>query len=164
MARRKGKRPSRGRRAKPLRVYADTSVFGGCFDDEFAEESKRFFQHIAQGKFRLVVSDTTLLELRSAPEAVRRVLANLPPKVVEQVALTPEINDLRDAYVAAGVVGSTAVRDAEHIAAATIAAVDLIVSWNFKHIVHYDKISGYHAVNRARGYQAIPIFSPLEVV
>ena len=63
-----------------------------------------------------------------------------------------------------GVVGKAAKRDAEHIAAATIAEVDLIVSWNFKHIVHYEKISGYQGVNLLEGYDAIRIFSPLEVI
>ena len=53
---------------KVLRVYADTSVFGGCFDDEFAEESQQFFEHIRPGKFLLVFSDTVLGEIRAAPE------------------------------------------------------------------------------------------------
>ncbi len=147
-----------------LRLYADTSVFGGCFDDEFAEPSKQLFEQIRQGMFRLVLSDTTLLELQGAPEGVRAVLLSLPPEAAERIPLTEEIERLRDAYLAMGVVGPASRRDAEHIAAATVADVDLIVSWNFRHIVHYDKISGYHGVNLLHGYRAIPIFSPLEVI
>ena len=54
--------------------------------------------------------------------------------------------------------------DAEHIAAATVAGVDLMVSWNFKHIVHFDKIRGFEAVNLLQGYKPIRIHSPREVV
>ncbi len=149
---------------KPIRVYADTSVFGGCFDVEFEAASVRFFEEVRLGRIRLVISDTIALELTEAPEHVRRVLADLPPSAVERVFLDEEIEHLRDAYLTHGVVGKAAKRDAEHIAAATIAEVDLIVSWNFKHIVHYEKISGYQGVNLLEGYDAIRIFSPLEVI
>ena len=64
---------------KPIRVYADTSVFGGCFDVEFEAASVRFFEEVRLGRIRLVISDTTALELTEAPEHVRRVLADLPP-------------------------------------------------------------------------------------
>jgi hypothetical protein len=150
--------------AKRIRVYADTSVFGGCFDAEFEQASRRFFEDVLQGRIQLVLSDTTALELTAAPEHVRRVLTDLPPSSVERVMLNEEIERLRDAYLAHGVVGPASSRDAEHIAAATVADVDMIVSWNFKHIVHYEKISGYQGVNLLEGYSAVRIYSPLEVV
>jgi hypothetical protein len=71
---------------------------------------------------------------------------------------------LRDAYLAAGVVGPASAADAEHIAAATVAEVDIVVSWNFKHIVHFDKIRGFNGVNSLRGYRPLEIYSPVEVV
>ncbi len=147
-----------------LRVYADTSVFGGCFDEEFAEPSLRFFEEVRAGHFRLVISDTTLAEIQAAPQEVRRVLFSLPPLHLERVAVTETVQMLRDAYLDAGIVGAASQRDAEHIAAATIADVDLVVSWNFRHIVHYDKIAGYQGVNLIRGYRAVRIHSPLEVI
>jgi hypothetical protein len=149
---------------RPIRVYADTSVFGGCFDAEFQEASRRFFDDVRQGRIQLLVSDTTLLELTGAPDEVRRVLVDLPPSAIEQVVLTEEVEHLRDAYLAHGIVGPASKRDAEHIAVATVADADMIVSWNFRHIVHYDKISGYQGVNLLQGYSAIRIFSPLEVI
>jgi len=149
---------------KLIRVYADTSVFGGCFDAEFADASIRLFDAVRHGRIHLVVSDTTALELSSAPEQVRRVLADLPSVFLERIAVDEEIEHLRDAYLAHQVVGPAAKRDAEHIAAATVADVDMIVSWNFKHIVHYEKISGYQGVNLIEGYPQIRIFSPLEVI
>ncbi|MFQ5671894.1 MAG: hypothetical protein ACE5G9_02285 [Nitrospinales bacterium] len=149
---------------KQLRIYADTSVFGGCFDDKFSEESKAFFEDIKKGKFILVISATILRKLNMAPDYVQRILTGLPPEMVERVDYSEEIGILRDGYLKAGVVGIGSKFDAEHIATASVAEVDFVVSWNFKHIVHYEKISGYQAVNLLNGYQPIRIYSPKEVV
>jgi len=147
-----------------LRVYADTSVFGGCFDKEFAKSSTKFFAEIGAGRFMLVVSDTTLRELDKAPIQVQQILARVPGELLEIIPLSTEVRALRDAYIDAGVVGPSSLRDAEHIACATVADVDMVVSWNFKHIVHFEKIRGYHGVSLLKGYSLIPIYSPLEVI
>ena len=149
---------------RTLRVYADTSVFGGCFDDEFRAESVRFFDEVRSGRFVVVVSDVTLDELSLAPESVRRILADLPPARVEFVTSSEESNELKQAYLDAGVVGPASRNDAAHIALATIFGADLVVSWNFKHIVHFEKIAGYEGVNSLRGYRSPKIYSPREVV
>ena len=149
---------------RTLRVYADTSVFGGCFDDEFRTESVRFFEEVRSGRFVLVVSDVTLDELSLAPESVRRILADLPQSQVELVSSSEESNDLMQAYLNAGVVGPASCNDAAHIALATIFGAELVVSWNFKHIVHFEKIAGYEGVNSLRGYRSPMIYSPREVV
>lgn len=149
---------------KRLRLYADTSVFGGCFDDEFSESSRKLIAETRQGRFILVISATTLRELEPAPAEVRKLVTDLAPDLVEPLDPSEEIEELRDAYLKAGVVGPASLLDAEHIAGATVAGVDLIVSWNFKHIVNFEKIRGYHAVNFFRGYPAIPIYTPREVI
>lgn len=149
---------------KPLRVYADTSVFGGCFDKEFDAASLRFFEQVRDGSFTVVVSDVTLVELNRAPEPVRRILAELAQSRVEQVASTPESDALALQYLDAKVVGPACADDARHIAVATIVGVDIIVSWNFKHIVHYEKILGYEGINMTMGYQSPRIHSPMELV
>jgi 2-keto-3-deoxy-6-phosphogluconate aldolase len=95
---------------------------------------------------------------------VQSVLLKLPELCLEVVEPVQEFFNLRDAYLAAGIVGPKSTLDAEHIAAASIAGADLIVSWNFKHRVHFDKIRGYHSVNLIKGYGMIPIHSPREVV
>ncbi len=148
----------------PLRLYCDTSVFGGCFDEEFSDASNRIFELVREGKFQLAIYQTTLDELNRAPERVRRVLYNLPLGSVEFIEQSREIDSLCDAYLRAGVVGPSSRSDASHIAAASVARVDMIVSWNFKHIVHFEKIRGYHGVNLLMGYLAIPIFAPPEVI
>lgn len=149
---------------RKLRVYADTSVYGGCFDDEFADESEAFFSEVRTGRFVLVVSTVTLRELSGAPERVQGVLAGVPSENVESFPDSREILDLRDAYIEAGVVGLGSKDDAEHVAAASVADVDVVVSWNFRHIVHLERINGYHAVNLLRGYRTVNIRSPREVI
>jgi len=149
---------------KRLRIYADTSVFGGCFDDEFQRISRQFFAEVASGRFIAVISTVTTRELLFAPEEVRKVLTDLPADQVEEIVIDEEVLSLRDAYLAAGVVGPASEADAEHIAAATVAEADLLVSWNFKHIVHFDKIRGFNGVNRLQGYRELEIYSPREVV
>jgi hypothetical protein len=116
------------------------------------------------GRFILIVSDIALLELQGAPKRVRSVLTALPPRAIERIPLSEEIEELRDAYLAAGVVGPSHPEDAEHVASATIAEADFVVSWNFQHIVHVEKISGFQGVNLLKGYSPIRIFSPLEVI
>lgn len=149
---------------RPIRIYADTSVFGGCFDDEFSFESRKFFEGVRSGKYILVISETTLFELKDAPRRVRDVLTQLSSGSVEVVEAPEEIAALRDAYLVAGVLGEASVRDAAHVAAASVADADMIVSWNFKHVVHFEKIRGFHAVNLIEGYRTIEIYSPREVV
>ncbi|MBN2495757.1 MAG: PIN domain protein [Deltaproteobacteria bacterium] len=147
-----------------MRIYADTSVFGGCFDEDFEQDSIELFDEIRNGRFILILSTTTMRELERAPEQVRQVVAGLPPEQIEMQELSDEIERLRDAYLDAGVVGPASKLDAEHVACATVALADLIVSWNFKHIVHFDRIRAYHSVNLVQGYRPIPIHSPKEVI
>ena len=148
---------------RKLRVFVDTSVFGGCFDEEFECHSRHFFDEVRTGLYRIVVSQTVLDELKAAPEQIKVFVSKLMG-FVEVVELDAEIEALRDAYMDAGIVGKSSLDDAEHIATASIAGVDLVVSWNFKHIVHFDKIRGYNAINMLKGYSGIDIRSPAEVV
>jgi predicted nucleic acid-binding protein len=147
----------------PFRIYVDTSVFGGCFDQEFAEHSRRFFALAANGRVHVLISEVVVAELSGAPEDVQEVLKGLPARVIEAVDLTPEVIALRDAYIQADIVGPKWRDDATHVAAATCARADAIVSWNFKHIVRLDKMRSYNAVNLQAGYGLLSIVSPQEV-
>jgi len=95
---------------------------------------------------------------------VQAILDDLPRQSLEFVNESVESRRLRDCYLAAKVVGPAHATDAHHVALATVARADLIVSWNFKHIVHYDKIRGFNAVNLREGYPPLAIHSPLEVI
>ena len=148
---------------RPERVYADTSVYGGVFDEEFATPSRAFFGQVRAGRFRLVLSAVVRGELVPAPTQVqefyRKVLAT-----AEVVEVTEQAHRLQEAYVTAGIVSPKAWTDALHVALATVARCPVIVSWNFRHIVHYDKIALYNQVNDSNGYARLAICSPHEVI
>lgn len=149
---------------KKLRIYLDTSVFGGCFDEEFARASRKLFDEVKTSGHTVIVSETTIAELVDAPAAVQEIFKNIPAGQMERVEPSLDVIALRNAYIKAGIVTKKCIDDATHVAAATIAGADLIISWNFRHIVHFEKISGYNRVNRTRGYQDLGIFSPKEVI
>lgn len=146
-----------------MKVYADTSVFGGVYDDEFAEPSKEFFAEIENGRFDLVVSAVVRAEISSAQKDVQVFFQRIVGEA-EIAEIIHEVLDLRNAYMSAGVVTSKSTNDAAHVAIATITRCRMIVSWNFKHIVHFEKIPKYNAVNTLKGYQPIDIFSPSQVI
>ncbi|MBI4871571.1 MAG: hypothetical protein HY814_08385 [Candidatus Riflebacteria bacterium] len=143
--------------------YVDTSVFGGVFDPEFQVESRRFFDLARAGRFEVLVSPVLLGELAGAPLAVQQLLTSLPSALVRPVELTAEAIELRNAYLAAKIVGPRWEEDATHVALATLARADAIVSWNFKHLVRLDKIRLYNQVNLFHGFGLLAIVSPLEV-
>jgi predicted nucleic acid-binding protein len=138
-------------------------VFGGCFDVEFAAESQRFFDLVRAGRVKILVSEVVVGELANAPVRVRELLSSLPADSVEQVRLTRDVIDLRDAYLAAGILDPQWTDDATHVAVATVARADAIVSWNFKHIVRIDKMRAYNQVNLQTGFGLLSIVSPQEV-
>ncbi len=148
---------------KTIRVYVDTSVIGGCFDEEFRRASIQLFDRSRAGDAVLVVSDITLVELASAPETVRGVLEDLPEECLELVHQSRESQELAEEYIRQAVVSRRMVVDAQHIAVATVARVDVLLSWNFRHIVNLDRIHGFNAVNLRLGYPLLEIRSPWEV-
>lgn len=146
------------------RIYTDTSAIGGCLDDEFEEPSRRLLKRFEAGEDILVLSELTLLELQRAPDAVRNLLHHVDDEHKEEVEFTEEASELAELYIAAGVVGAAKQIDAQHIATATVHRVDILVSWNFKHIVNLDKIQGYNSVNLRHGYPLLEIRTPEEVI
>jgi len=147
-----------------LRIYTDTSVLGGCEDEDFAEPSIRLMDGFVSGARVLVLSTLTVQELVAAPEQVRRRLASVPEAHIETLQLDAEASELADAYLAAGVLTAKLRADAQHIAMATVGRVDVLVSWNFKHIVNLQRIRGYNSVNLREGYPMIEIRTPREVL
>jgi predicted nucleic acid-binding protein len=141
----------------------DTSVFGGCFEEEFEEHSRLLFDQAINGRLTILLSEVVLRELAEAPDRVKKVFEDLPPSATETVKIDESVLELRDAYIGYKVVGPGSIEDATHVAAATIARADAVVSWNFKHIVRLEKIIWYNRVNALKGYGALTILSPREV-
>ena len=86
------------RRNSIPRLYADTSVFGGVFDEEFAGPSQTFFDQVRQGGFHLVISDVVRREMEGAPEAVRFLLDEILA-FAEIAPVTADALTLRQAYL-----------------------------------------------------------------
>ncbi len=147
-----------------MRIYVDTSVVGGVFDDEFAESTKQFFEKVDSTDFILVVSDLLRTELLRAPDRVREYLEQFKGGQIEEVSRSDEALDLADLYIVEKVVGATCLADCQHIATATVHKVDVLVSWNFKHIVNLKRIRGYNSVNLRIGYPMLEIRTPMEVL
>lgn len=146
-----------------MRVYADTSVFGGCLDDEFRGASTAFFEQVRAGIIELCTSALVEAELEPAPGEVRQLFADLLP-FAEFLEISDTALDLQQAYLSAGILSPKWASDALHVALASVARAEAIVSWNFKHIVHHGKIARYNAVNTLRAYGEIGIYSPNQVI
>ncbi len=148
---------------KAIRVYIDTSIIGGKFDSEFQKASEKFFEQVKKNKFHLIISALVQEEITAAPDNVREFLNELKADAtvieVSETALR-----LREAYLKANIVSKKSSNDALHVALATVNNCPMIVSWNFKHIVHYEKITMYNSINILEGYQQISIYSPMEVI
>jgi len=145
------------------RMYVDTSVFGGVFDSEFSVPSQRLFELIEKDAFTLVTSAVVNLEIEKAPDKVRK-LFNKMADIAEVIEVTEDTENLQEAYLEAKIVTEKYSEDALHVALATVSRCSMIISWNFKHIVSFQKIPLYNAVNQLHGYSPLQIFSPLEVI
>ena len=145
------------------RFYIDTSVVGGYFDDEFSSDTIPFFEQAKNGEIIIIVSDLLDAELLRAPEFVKKLLTGIPETNIEGVKLSKLAVTLADKYIAAKVVGKTSRADCQHIAIATICNADVLVSWNFKHIVNLERIRGYNGINYQNGFKMIEIRTPKEL-
>ena len=145
------------------RIYIDTSVVGGYYDEEFKEATIALFERLENNEIVFVVSDLLDLELINAPEKVRGLLQKFSSDKFERIELNEESVNLAGKYIAEKVVGKTSIEDCRHIALATINKVDVLASWNFKHIVNLDRIKGYNSVNLKLDYQMIEIRSPKDL-
>ena len=125
------------------RVYADTSVFGGCFDNEFTEHSSELIENFKTGEKILTISDLTLQELENALQEVKDIYKSIPTEFIEFLTLDEEAKFLATKYIEERTISQKSLVDAQHIAIASIKQVDVLVSWNFRHIVNLRRIQLY---------------------
>ena len=148
---------------KTSRIYLDTSVIGGCHDKEFAPWSNGLMKDFRLRNFIPIISDLIFEELNLAPEPVKKTLRQLTELDPEIIEINDDSLNLAEIYLDRKILTPKYRDDARHIALATVANVDVLVSWNFKHIVHYDKIRLFNADNIEQGLKTIDIYSPREV-
>jgi len=146
------------------KYYLDTSVFGGYFDEEFDTITKLLFNSILKEKNIILYSELTENELENAPQKVKDFIIGLPKSMIEYIEITSEAIDLADKYISENVVGKTSRDDCIHIALATLNRADVLISWNFRHIVNFKRIRGYNSVNLKFGFPMLEIRSPQEMI
>ncbi len=151
----------------PYRLYLDTSVFGALFDEEDPERvalTRSVLRRIRYSPYQAFIGTPILEEIALAPPGIRRALeghiAELSPVLIEEGAASLR---LAESYLKARLVPPLRRNDARHIALATVADLDAIVSWNFRDMVNIRKKKIVHSVNAKFGYRLIDIISPLEV-
>lgn len=146
------------------RIYINNSVIGGYYDDEFLVDTRQFFDRVRQKDFWVNISEITRIELLLAPEKVRNVINLIPPDCLIELEFSDEAKHLGEHYIGERILSEASLNDAYHIAIATVNRLDVVVSWNFRHIVNLDKIRMFNAANLRLGYPQIDIRTPKELI
>ena len=146
------------------RFYLDTSVYGGYYDEEFQQFTRILFSEIKSERVTILFSDVIGGELERAPKRIQDFVKSIESKTTEFLEVDDEAVRLAQLYIEEGVVGQTSFDDCLHIALATIHNADVLISWNFKHIVNIYRIRGYNSINLKLGYKTLEIRSPKEMV
>lgn len=146
------------------KLYFDTSVFGGVYDKEFEKETKQLFEMVNQKTIICLYSDIVELELEAAPKRIKEYSSQIPNDCKVFLEINEAAENLARQYIKEKVVGKTSLNDCRHIAIATVYKADLLISWNFKHIVNVFRIQGYNSVNLKNGYKQLEIRSPKDII
>ena len=146
------------------RIYIDTSVFGGYYDKEFEDDTRLFFKRIINKEYKVAISQISNIELLPAPQQVRDLVKIIPLDCIVVFEFSEEAQQLANYYISEKILGNASLNDAYHIAIATVNRIDVLVSWNFKHIVNLDKIRLFNAINMKLGYPIIDIRAPKELI
>jgi len=146
------------------KIYVDTSVLGGFYDIEFEKDTKIFFNRILNKEFSVFISEITETELAFAPEKVKELVNLIPKECITKLSITKEVDELANTYISEKALGKASLNDAYHIAIATVNKINVLVSWNFKHIVNLNKIRLFNSVNVKLGYSLIEIRCPKELI
>ena len=144
------------------RVYVDTSVFTACEDEKFQvrESSKRLFERFRAGDMTLVLSALVADELNSATVAARALPNTVPREHTEVLAPSAAAEELADRYIDAGAVNAAARPAALHVAFATLADVDTLASWDYRHLLNFRPRPRFNAVNRELGHPQNEMHEP----
>ena len=147
-----------------MKVYTDTSVIGGCYDKEFQEWSMALWDEFIAGSKHIIFSELTAQELEFAREEIKELINEIPLENRTDILITDEAVKLAETYITEGALSNKSYNDALHIALATLNNVDILASWNFKHIVNIDRIRLYNSINFRMGYRMIEIRTPREIL
>jgi hypothetical protein len=153
---------------KVPRIYLETTMFNFPFAEDAPDKKNvvlKLFQEIREGKYRPYASKYVVDELSRAGEEKRlKMMGLIDTYQVDILPINEEIERLAAKYIEADIIKTDYFIDAAHIAAATVYAMDFIVSYNFQHIVKAKTIQMVRAINLLENYNEIGIYSPDEVI
>lgn len=145
-----------------MKLYLDTSIYGGYYDDEFKEDTRLLFDCIDSNDLMVIVSEVVQLELSRARKEVRDTIKMIKNLIFEDI--TDEMETLAENYLKSKALPKKCIEDARHVAFATIIGGTNIVSWNFKHLVNFQRIDDLNVVNLREGYRTINIYTPKQII
>jgi len=149
---------------RKIRLYLDTSVISHLHAADAPQNmaaTQKLWREIMQGKYAIYISELVLKEIMNCEEQKQRImLSYLSDITLYEIELTEEIINLAKKYVDAGIIPAKYTDDALHIAAATVHDCNVVVSWNFKHMVKLKTIIGVNGINKGGGYTEIEILPP----
>ena len=149
---------------RKIRLYLDTSVISHLQANDAPDNmaaTQQLWDEIKLGKYAIYISELVLKEIMNCAEEKRNMmLAYLNEIPRTEIMLTDEIINLGKKYIEAGIIPVRYTDDALHIAAATVHDCNVVVSWNFKHMVKLKTIIGVNGVNKGGGYSEIEILPP----
>jgi len=153
---------------RKIKIYLETTILNFYFADDAQEkmiDTRELFDEIEQGKYLAFTSMSVIREISKAQDVKRKQMLELIQQYnIEILEDEPEAERIADIYVKEGIIPAKYMTDGLHIALATIHNMDIIVSWNFKHIVKRKTILMTNVVNYREGYKNIDIYSPSEVI
>jgi len=147
-----------------LRIYLDTSVFSAYYDARVTDrqiETEEFWRRLDQ--FEANTSELTQQELSQTQGSELKAKLIQLLKEVKILPLTDEMNELAKRYISASVFTPVMFNDALHAAAAVMTRQDILVSWNFKHLVNRRRRAMVNEVNISHGLPTIEIVAPPEI-
>ncbi len=147
-----------------LKLYLDTSFLSHLHQPDAPEKMRdtlALWNEIIAGEYEAVISEVTARELMKCEEPKRSLMAQyLKTAAFEPIAINDEIDDLAGEIIRRGILKPKNIDDCTHIASAIISSCDIIVSWNFKHLVNIRTINGVRAITVANHYKQIDIYTP----
>jgi len=153
---------------KKLKIYLDTSVISHLDapdTPERQEDTRKLWAAIQAGEYEVFTSPVVAQELSACDEPKLSFLSEqLRAIQFTELQATDEVMELAAQYLKAGILPPKSARDRQHIAYACVYNCDMVISWNFKHMVNYTTISGVKSVNALAGYKEMPIYTPTMLI
>jgi len=149
---------------KKTKIYLDTSVISCLQVPETPErmaDTLHLWEELKANMYDVYISDITIDEINDCPEPKRSFMLDELKKIsLTVIEAETKVDDLAQEFIRMGILKEKSIDDCRHIATALLAKCDIIVSWNFKHIVNDKTIEGVKIISRTKGFDGIKIYCP----